>query len=72
MYPRGTWVDAHYQYEADKIAGQKGGTLYPIHRRVRQKDIDALKLDQFNFSNPELLIGAFSSIYHEAHTTSKY
>ncbi len=67
MYPRGTLVDAPYQYDPQVPAGQKGGTMYPIHRKVRQQDIAALKLEQYNYSRNELVLGAFSSVYHEAH-----
>src|SRR6187399_305090 len=40
MYPRGTLVDPQYQYEPAIPAGQKGGTMFPIYRKVKQEDID--------------------------------
>lgn len=66
MYPRGTWVDAKYQYDPHIDAGQKGGTLYPIHRRVLQNDIDNLNLHSIIQLGGNVL-GSFSAQYHEAH-----
>ena len=48
MYPRGTLVDAVYQYEPDKPAGTKGGTMHPMFRRVSQQDIDLLQLPKLH------------------------
>jgi len=70
MYPRGTLVDPVYQYEASARAGEKGGTLYPIHRRVRQLDIDDLQLGKHLMAGQQVL-GKFSSVYHEAQERSK-
>lgn len=66
MYPRGTLVDPPFQYDASVKAGEKGGTLYPIHRRVLQADIDDLGLSNL-IKNNNLIIGKFSSRFHEAH-----
>jgi hypothetical protein len=68
MYPRGTLVDAHYQYVPEVPAGEKGGTLNPIYRRVSYADIDALHLEKFRptHSSPAI-IGEFSSMWHDAH-----
>lgn len=66
MYPRGTLVNAEYQYDPQVNAGEKGGTLYPIHRRVKQEDIDALGLKKIIYSKDKI-IGKFSSVYHAAH-----
>jgi len=71
MYPRGTLVDPQYQYEPHVAAGTKGGTMHPMHRRVKQQDIDLLKLNQFNFANPQLVIGNFSAVYHQAHNSNE-
>jgi hypothetical protein len=46
-------------------AGEKGGTIYPIHRRVLQSDIDDLNIAGLLKSN-KMVIGNFSSKYHEA------
>jgi hypothetical protein len=42
MYPRGTLVDAKFQYKPEVPAGADGGTVSPDYRRVRQEDIDVL------------------------------
>jgi len=67
MYPRGTLVDPEYQYEADKPAGTKGGTLHPIHRRVSDEDILLLKLHKKEFENGRAIIGDFTNIWHPNH-----
>lgn len=69
MYPRGTLVDAQYQYEPDKPAGVKGGTMHPMHRRVHPYDIAALKLHKLSFTNGRAVVGAFTNIYHWDHAT---
>lgn len=68
MYPRGTLVDSQFQYEPDKAAGQKGGTLYPIYRKVRQQDIEDLKLHRLDFNNGKAIIGEFTSVWHPNHS----
>lgn len=68
MYPRGTLVDPVYQYEPDKAAGTKGGTLHPMHRKVRAEDITALRLDRLPFENGEAILGAFTNIWHPDHS----
>ena len=67
MYPRGTLVDPQYQYEPDKPAGTKGGTIYPIYRKVRQEDIELLKLDKLTFENSLAILGEFTSVWHDEH-----
>lgn len=69
MYPRGTLVDPQFQYEPDKPAGTKGGTLYPIYRKVLQSDIDDLKLDRLAFENRQAIIGEFTNVWHPDHAT---
>ncbi len=66
MYPRGTIVDPHFQYDPAIPAGEKGGTMNPYHRKVLQKDIDDLKLGKLRFVNGVALVGAFSSVWHWA------
>lgn len=66
MYPRGTLVDPHFQYYPEVAAGEKGGTLNPFARKVLQKDIDDLHLEDLDFNEKGLaVIGAFSSVWHE-------
>jgi hypothetical protein len=68
MYPRGTLVDPHFQYHPEIAAGEKGGTLNPFTRKVLQKDIDDLHLENLDFNkNGMSVIGAFSSIWHQKH-----
>ena len=67
MYPRGTLVDPQFQYEPDKPAGTKGGTLYPIYRKVLKEDIEQLKLHRLEFENGKAILGAFSNIWHPNH-----
>ena len=64
MYPRGTLVDPQYQYEPATPAGQKGGTMFPIYRKVKQEDIDNLKLNRLKFRNGKAILGEFSNVYH--------
>jgi hypothetical protein len=65
MYPRGTLVDPPFQYDPDKPAGVKGGTMHPMYRRVRQEDIDLLQLHKLRFENNRALLGEFTSIWHD-------
>lgn len=67
MYPRGTLVDPEYQYEPDKPAGTKGGTLFPVYRKVRQEDIELLNLHRLSFENNQAILGEFTSIWHDEH-----
>lgn len=39
MAPRGTFVDAEFQWNPTVAAGEFGGTLKPIHRKVSQWEI---------------------------------
>ena len=67
MYPRGTLVDPPYQYEPDKAAGTKGGTLHPANRKVRTEDIEKLQLQQLRFTNGQAVLGEFTNIWHPDH-----
>lgn len=67
MYPRGTIVDPHFQYDPAVPAGVKGGTMNPYHRKVLQNDIDDLQLGKLRFQNNSAVVGAFSSVWHNAH-----
>lgn len=68
MYPRGTLVDPPFQYDPNAKAGETGGTINPIHRKVLPADIEALRLHKLIFTNGKAVIGEFSSLYHEKHT----
>lgn len=67
MYPRGTLVDPQYQYEPDKAAGTKGGTMHPMHRKVLQTDIAHLKLHRLSFENGKAILGEFTNYWHPDH-----
>ena len=69
MYPRGTIVDPEFQYEPTAIAGQKGGTMHPMYRKVKKEDVALLRIDAL-LSNKMHVIGAFSSQWHEAHDSN--
>lgn len=69
MYPRGTLVDPPYQYEPDKPAGTKGGTMHPMYRKVHQADIDDLKLYKLDFKNSRAVLGEFTNVWHPDHAT---
>ena len=69
MYPRGTLVDAAFQYNPAAPAGdhQQGGTMHPKFRKVRQEDIDLLRLPKLDFENGIARLGEFSSVWHPDH-----
>jgi hypothetical protein len=67
MYPRGTLVDPEYQYDPEKPAGVKGGTMYPIYRKVRPEDIELLKWEKLRFVKGKTILGEFTNIYHWPH-----
>lgn len=67
MYPRGTLVDPPYQYDPAAQAGGPGGTMHPVHRRVRQEDIENLKLYRLLKGQAKAVIGNFTNIYHWSH-----
>lgn len=72
MYPRGTLVDPQYQYDPTKPAGVTGGTLHPMYRKVRQQDIEMLKIHRLDFSDSIAVIGEFSSVWHPDHREISY
>jgi hypothetical protein len=66
MYPRGTWVDAKYQYNPLAAAGENGGTIMPDKRRVNQIDIDMLNLSAKNWHNKnKIQLGKLTNKFHE-------
>ena len=71
MYPRGTLVDPPFQYEPDKPAGVKGGTMHPMYRKVLQKDIDNLRLHRLDFENGKAILGEFTNIWHPDHSSGE-
>jgi hypothetical protein len=69
MYPRGTLVDAGFQYNPSGAAGDSnnGGTMHPKYRKVLKHDIEQLKLHKLDFDNGKAIIGEFSSVWHPDH-----
>jgi hypothetical protein len=66
MYPRGTLVDAEFQYDPAIPAGLTGGTMNPFTRKVTQLDIDDLRLNRLDFNkNGFAVLGGFSSVFHD-------
>ena len=69
MYPRGTLVDPPYQYDPSIPAGSPGGTMHPMYRRVRQKDIEDLNISRLRFRNNLAVIGDFTNVWHPDHAS---
>jgi hypothetical protein len=68
MYPRGTWVDAAFQWDPKVPAGTKGGTLKPHYRVVLSSDIASLGLEKLRFNRAgKAVIGDFTNLYHVKH-----
>lgn len=67
MYPRGTLVDPQYQYDHSKMPGEKGGTMHPMHRRVKKEDVAMLKVNTLVNDSRSYVIGDFTNVWHEAH-----
>lgn len=67
MYPRGTWVDAPYQWDPEVAAGAVGGTLNPAYRKVLDQDIAGLRLERMKFRHDRAIVGDFTNLYHLAH-----
>jgi hypothetical protein len=70
MYPRGTLVDPQFQYDPAVPAGQKGGTMHPVHRRVLAGDIAQLKLHRLRWQHHRAIVGAFTNVFHDDHATA--
>lgn len=72
MYPRGTLVDAHFQYDPLIEAGFTGGTMHPMHRKVQPQDIANLRLHRLRFTSGRAIVGAFTNIYHWDHAAHPF
>lgn len=70
MFPRGTLVDAPFQYDPSKPAGSTGGTMHPAQRKVGEADIEALKFSRLIYRHNKAVIGDFTNIYHWNHADS--
>jgi hypothetical protein len=69
MYPRGTLVDARFQYNPAARAGDSsnGGTMHPKFRKVKAEDIQSLPLHKLGFENNLSILGEFTNIWHDDH-----
>lgn len=65
MYPRGTLVDAEFQWNPNVEAGAPGGTMNPFHRKVSILDILDVNIPTAIRSGKNY-IGAHTNIYHDA------
>jgi len=71
MYPRGTLVDPAFQYDPSVPAGKQGGTMHPRYRKVKQQDVENLKLHKLRFTNSKAIVGEFTNVYHWNHEEMK-
>lgn len=71
MYPRGTLVDAKYQYDSSKPAGVTGGTMHPMYRKVRKADIAMLEIHKLEFNKGQAVIGDFTNYWHPDHAQAE-
>lgn len=53
MTPRGTLVDSEYQWSPNVKAGEHGGTMKPIHRKVSADEVRAI-LNPFDLTKGDL------------------
>ncbi len=67
MYPRGTLVDAPFQYDPSIPAGMQGGTMHPKFRKVKPEDVAMLRIERLLDKHDVYVIGKFSSVWHEAY-----
>ncbi|MCD8540567.1 MAG: hypothetical protein LRY55_12975 [Leadbetterella sp.] len=64
MAPRGTLVDPVYQWNPLAEPGAYGGTMRPVHRRVRQEEVMAV-LARAVFTGDNFIIGEISNLYYD-------
>lgn len=62
MAPRGTIVDAHYQWEPGAKAGEIGGTMKPYHRRVSTEEIQLIVNNLVFGPDGSAFIGRLSNV----------
>jgi len=71
MYPRGTICDPQFQYDPTAEPSKRGGTLNPEYRKVLKTDIDNLRLHKLFYTEENrVVVGEFSSLFHEKHIAS--
>ena len=61
MAPRGTLVDAKYQWDPKAKAGEVGGTMKPMHRRVSVEEIEQIVRNLTFQPDGQALLGRLSN-----------
>lgn len=64
MAPRGTLVDAVFQWNPLADAGAYGGTMNPVHRRVRQEEVLEV-MARAVYTGSNFIIGEISNSYYD-------
>ncbi len=62
MAPRGTLVDPPYQWDPKAKAGEVGGTMKPIHRRVSVQEIEEIVANLDFGTDGTALVGGLSNV----------
>jgi hypothetical protein len=65
MAPRGTLVDARYQWDPKANAGEVGGTMNPMHRRVSVEEIELIVLNLTFQPDGQALLGRLSNNFFD-------
>jgi hypothetical protein len=63
MAPRGTWVDAEYQWSPLADVGAEGGTMNPKHRRVNQEEVFGVLSGLVEVSSNSFIIGQIPNTF---------
>lgn len=63
MAPRGTLVDAVFQWNPLAEPGAYGGTMNPVHRRVRQEEVLEV-MARATFTKSNFIIGEISNLFY--------
>lgn len=66
MAPRGTLVDAEYQWNPQARVGEFGGTMKPIHRRVSANEVREV-LGRAQWSGHSYIIGEISNVFYSVY-----
>lgn len=64
MAPRGTLVDAVFQWNPLAEPGAYGGTMNPVHRRVRQEEVLEV-MARAIFTGDNFIIGEISNLFFD-------
>lgn len=55
-----------------KPAGETGGTMHPMYRKVLGNDIKSLKLEKLQFNSGISIVGTFTNFYHNDHAQTEW